>query len=105
MAPSDVHVQAAGALEGEMAQAPGGPCVGYRRAASNGADREAGLKTADPVSPDRQGGLPRAGGVLRTVAQNRRQRGCRKATRLGRATAPSWLPSRHPRTRDRKRVV
>jgi hypothetical protein len=61
----NVHVQAAGVLEGEeMAQDPGGPCVGYRRAASNGADREAGLKAPDPASPDtRQGGLPRAGGL------------------------------------------
>jgi hypothetical protein len=45
MAPSDVHVQTAGAWkEGEMARDPGARCVGYRRAASNGADREAELK-------------------------------------------------------------
>jgi hypothetical protein len=49
-------------------------CAGYRRAASNGADREAGLKAPDPASPDPHGGLPRAGGLLTAVAQNRRAR-------------------------------
>jgi hypothetical protein len=48
MGPSDVHGQTAGVLEGEeMAQDPGGPRVGHRRDASNGADREAGLKAPD----------------------------------------------------------
>jgi len=79
MAPSDVHVQTAGALEGEMAQDPGGPRVGYRRAASNGADREAGLKAPDPASPDtRHGGLPRAGGLLARLPENA---GCASAER------------------------
>jgi hypothetical protein len=44
VAPSASYVQAAGAWkESEMARDPGARCVGYRRAASNGADREAGL--------------------------------------------------------------
>jgi hypothetical protein len=32
-------------------------------------------------------------------AQNRRRRGCRKATRSGAGNRPPWLRSRHPRTR------
>ena len=64
MGPSDVHVQAAGAWkEGWMARDPGARCVGYRRAASNGADREAGLKAPTlPAQTPPRSGLPRAGG-------------------------------------------
>ena len=89
MGPSDVHVQTAGAWkEGEMARDPGARCVGYRRAASNGADREAGLKApALPAQTPQMSGLPRAGGMARSGAENRRAR-VPKGNALGRATAP-----------------
>ena len=46
MAPSVSHVQTPGVLEGERdgLDIQEDRCVGYRRAASNGADREAGLE-------------------------------------------------------------
>ena len=78
-------------------------CAGYRRAASNGADREAGLKAPDPASPDPHGGLPRAGGLLTAVAQNRRAR-VPKGSPTGAGNRPlEWLPSRHSRTRRTSR--
>jgi hypothetical protein len=84
MGPSDVHVQTAGVLEGEeMAQAPGGPCVGYRRAASNGADREAGLKATDPASPEPQGVLPRAGGLPARLPKIAEAQGAERRPRWG----------------------
>ena len=50
MAPSDVHVQTDGAWKkGEMARDPGARCVGYRRAASNGAIEKRGSRR--PVLP------------------------------------------------------
>ncbi len=102
MAPSDVHVQAAGALEGEeMAQGPGGPlrrlppgCQQWRR-------REAGLKapTCQPRPPD-MAVFPGHGGAARS--------GCPKSPmpRVPRGNAsgagnrpPSMVADWHPRTR------
>jgi len=80
-----------------MARAPGARCVGYRRAASNGADREAGLKA--PALPDQTAQNERSsrgrGKKLAAEPRNRRAR-VPKGNALGRATAPSWLRSRHP---------
>jgi hypothetical protein len=88
-----------------VARDPGGPCVGYRRAASNGADREAGLKaTVLPAqTPDRRSSQGRR--LARTVAENRRNadaerqragagnrplHGCRIGIRVPVAPSPAW---------------
>ena len=81
--------RADGALEGEeMARDPGGPCVGYRRAASNGADREAGLKapTLSAQTPQ-MSGLPRAGGKLAAEPRKRRDAGAERQ-RVGAGNRP-----------------
>ena len=67
-----------------MARDPGARCVGHRRAASNGADREAGLKAPTlPAQTPQMSGLPRAGGMARSSGRKSPRRGCRKATRWG----------------------
>ena len=89
MGPSDVHVQAAGAWkEGWMARDPGACCVGHRRAASNGADREAGLKapTLSAQTPQTSG-LPRAGGKLAAEPRKRRDAGAERQ-RVGAGNRP-----------------
>ena len=58
--------------------------VGYRRAASNGADREAGLKATGPASPEPSDEESSQG--RRCCSHGCRKsprRGCRKATRWG----------------------
>src|SRR5688572_30036641 len=87
MAPSDVHGQTAGARkESEMAQDPGGPgqpLTGKRQQWRETVDCQL---AAWPVAKLRQ----RSGAAGRRVDRdiNRRRRGCREATHLGRATAP-----------------
>src|SRR5262245_15010617 len=67
----------------------GDRCVGYRRAASNGADEKRGSRLLS-ASPEPQGVLPRAGLDTKSRSGDRKiaERGFRKATRWGRETAP-----------------
>jgi hypothetical protein len=126
VAPSASYVQAIGAWkESEMARDPGARCVGYRRAASNGADCEAGLKAPTLSAQNAHAAVfPGQGGEARSDGRKIAERGCRKATlgavrplepfaggSRGGSSRASWggssaprLPSRHPRTRRTPRL-
>jgi hypothetical protein len=98
MGPSCVHVQTAGAWkESGMAQDPGDCCVGYRRAASNGASEKRGSRRPPCQPRPLKERSSQGRGDKLAAAPTNAERGCRKATRSGRETAPLWLRSRHPR--------
>src|SRR5687767_10760848 len=85
MAPSDVHVQTAGVLEGgEMARDPGGslrrPSANVSNGARSGGSRRRPMTVVGPADTVRGGSSPRVA--------NRRQRGCRKAASFGAGNRP-----------------
>src|SRR5262245_4919608 len=100
MAPSDVHVQTAGAREeSEMARDPGGPLRRLVRGASNGAQAASSRRPLrfERDRPDQRAGLIRSGMENRRCAAERQPVG--RETAPGGLTGPPWLRSRLPRTR------
>jgi hypothetical protein len=98
MAPSDVHVQTAGAWkEGEMARAPGGLLRRSLPGASNGAGRlqmapDEQRGSRQPLSqtrPSRRSSQGRRA-WLAAVARKIAERGCRKATPFGAGNRPTY---------------
>jgi hypothetical protein len=98
MAPSDVHVQTAGAWkEGEMARAPGGLLRRSLPGASNGAGRlqmapDEQRGSRQPLSqtrPSRRSSQGRRA-WLAAVAQKIAERGRRKATPFGAGNRPTY---------------
>jgi hypothetical protein len=96
MAPSEVHVQTAGVLEGgEMARDPGGSLRRLPARASNGV----GSGGSRPRSDDPGSDQPTQGAAAaRSGTENRRRAGAERQPFMGRATAPLYrLRSRHLR--------
>ena len=98
MAPSDVHVQTAGAWkEGEMARDPGGLLRRSLPGASNGAGRlqmapneqRGSRQPLSQTRPSRRSSQGRRA-WLAAVARKIAERGCRKATPFGAGNRPTY---------------